>query len=269
MKEKTPVKINIAMKDGPLQRSIKQVLGALCNNVQFVDSPMDADLIIFEEVRDIEQGFNRKKTYAFLEVQRDSSRAAFPENVVTVPILETVAVLLPIVEKVRQKIEPTADEDHTPKETIPLLPDAKRILVVDDTPKHIASARKTLAGHRLTTVGGYEDAMNTLENEKFDVVLLDLNLPMSSKTLGQQAFKLGELVPYGLLLMLEAARQGAKLVAVVTDLGHHDNWVSAAFDHYSRFAFQIEGAKVLMLHARLIEGGSKDWASALARLQEE
>jgi len=67
--------------------------------------------------------------------------------------------------------------------------------------------------------------------------------------------------------MIEAARQGAKQVAVVTDLNHHTDPFSAAFDHFSRFPIQIEDAKVLMLHAR-ITGEGKDWSNALDRLQD-
>ena len=106
--------------------------------------------------------------------------------------------------------------------------------------------------------------MNIIGSEKFDVVLTDLHLPMSSKTMGDK-FRFGELVPYGILLMVEAARQGAKYVAVVTDLSHHDDPFSAAFDHYSQFTIKIEGAKVVMMHATM-ENGAKDWASALAQL---
>ena len=110
--------------------------------------------------------------------------------------------------------------------------------------------------------------MQILGSEKFDIVLTDLQMPMSSRTLGPSAFKLGQLVPYGILLMVEAAHQGAKHVAVVTDLNHHADWVSAAFDHFS-YPVQIEGAKVLMMHAPMDSDGSKDWAAALARLMKD
>jgi len=56
-------------------------------------------------------------------------------------------------------------------------------------------------------------------------------------------------------------------VAIVTDLGHHDDHFSAAFDHFSRFTLNIENAKVKMLH---VSGGDtgKDWSRALKTLLE-
>lgn len=78
-------------------------------------------------------------------------------------------------------------------------------------------------------------------------------------------FKLGELVPYGMLLMVEAAHQGATQVAVVTDLSHHNDPFSAAFDYFSGFSVKIDNAKVVMMHAPM-KDGTKDWAQALAQL---
>src|SRR4030042_1476445 len=90
-----------------------------------------------------------------------------------------------------------------------------------------------------------------------------------AKTLSQEAFKLGQLVPYGFLLMCEAAINGAKYIAVVSDLGHHDDHFSAAFDHFYSIAFKIENAKTMMLHAQLTNTGAKDWQNALEKLLKE
>lgn len=259
-----PIRIHIAFPESPLGKAIKQILGA---PVWFVETQEEADLVLFTEVRQIEKGFDKKKSYAFLKTQPHGSNPTMPENVrviadISLPVIcqsisEVAAALAP---------EPASQEAVVEELTVELLPDALRILVIDDTAKHIASAKKGLAGHRLTTATGYEEAMELLGNEKFDVVLTDLHLPMSSKTMGD-TFKLGELVPYGILLMIEAARQGAKKVAVVTDLSHHDDPFSAAFDHYSQFLISIEGATVRMLHARVNAEG-KDWADALQRITE-
>lgn len=264
-----PVRINLSLEADVVGKAIKQTLRVLSSGdvVEFVTSSEEADLIVFDDVRNIEKGFSREKSYAYLAGMRSGERyPAFPTNVSVVPVTQAVATLIKLVSDLSKKLQPIAvHEDVQREEAVPLREDAKRILVIDDTPKHIASAKKTLAGHRVITATNYEDAMDILEREKFDVVLTDLHLPMSSRTLSPHAFKLGELVPYGILLMIEAARQGAKHVAVVTDLSHHDDPFSAAFDHYSRFPVQIEGAKVLMLHARVNDEG-KDWGAALNRL---
>lgn len=256
-----PVRIHVAFPESPLGKVIKQILG---EPVRFVDTQEEADLILFTEVRQVEKGFDKKKVYTYFKLN-PGSQPEFPENV-RVLTDASLPVICNMIAEVSKTLAPTPTSQAVVVEepAAELLPDAKRILVIDDTAKHIASAKKGLAGHRLTTATGYQEAMELLGKEKFDVVLTDLHLPMSSQTMGDK-FKLGELVPYGILLMIEAARQGAKQVAVVTDLSHHDDPFSAAFDHYSQFPISIEGATVRMLHARVNEEG-KDWAEALARI---
>ena len=262
------VKVFVNLSADVVGRAVKQVLNVFCL-IENVESSEEADLVIFDDVKKIEKGFDKEKTYAYLEIPGGGKKLALPGNVSVIPVTEAAVLLLTLIQDLIKKKQPIAEQNSRQEEVATIRPDAKRILVIDDTPKHIASAKKTLAGHHLTTVMSYEDAMEVLEKKKFDVVLTDLHLPMSSNTLSRDAFKLGELVPYGILLMIEAARQGAKQVAVVTDLNHHSDPFSAAFDHYSRFPVRIEGAKVLMLHARIMEDGSKSWENALARLERE
>ncbi len=261
-----PVRIYLAMKDSPLPKAIQQVLPMVGNEQShvYVESHKDADLVIFTEVREIERGYSKEKSYVCITVYPESS-LELPENCTVLRIPTMLVDLIQAIEKVGEKLKPIEEARTTPIAEVQLRADAKRILVIDDTSKHIESAKIGLAGHKLTTVTGYEDAMDILSKEKFDIVLTDLQLPMSSKSLGER-FKFGELVHYGVLLMIEAARQGARHVAVVTDLSHHDDPFSAAFDHFSRFPVTIDGAKVMMLHARLNADGSKNWSDALNRL---
>ena len=227
-----PANVFIAMSDGAIGNAIEHIFK---DAVQFVDSHEEADLVIFTEVGQVEKGYSRKKSYMFLPVHLDNKHLVMPHNVTTVSVV-SIAKIVDVITDVQKKLSPTAPTKIVIDDsTFKILADAKRILVIDDTPKHIASAKKGLAGHRLTTVTSYKDAMFTLGKEDFDVVLIDLHLPMSSKTMGAK-FRLGEQVPYGILLMIEAVVQGAKRVAVVTDLSHHDDPFSAAFDHFSNFA---------------------------------
>jgi CheY-like chemotaxis protein len=266
--QERPVRIHLAMKDSPLPRAIKQVLRVLDNGSLFtyVESMDEADLVVFTEVRDIERGYSKEKSYVSLEMP-GARTTPLPENCVTLETESLLVGLIEVIEATGKKLNPIVEEPTAPTgQTVSPSADALSVLVIDDTPKHIASAKAGLAGnYRLTTASGYEEAMEILAKQKFTIVLTDLHLPMSSKTMGDK-FRLGELVPYGVLLMVEAARQGAKFVGVVTDLSHHDDPFSAAFDHYSRFQFQIDGANVLMMHARLDRDGAKDWADALRRL---
>ncbi|MFA6494894.1 MAG: hypothetical protein WC246_00815 [Candidatus Paceibacterota bacterium] len=243
--------------------AIKRVLWTLIGEagIAFVESVGEADLVIFTDPRDIERGYDNEKSYAFLHAGGDVP--ALPEKCAVVSATEAIAGFMKIIDGISKEPLPLSQEIGASS----VLANPKRILVIDDTPQHIRSAKKGLAGHQLTTVMGYDDAMEALATETFDVVLSDLHLPMSSKMLGD-TFRFGGLVPYGILLMIEAARRGATHVAVVTDLSHHDDPFSAAFDHFSRFSVQIEGAKVMMLHARVTEEG-KDWVASMQSLVGE
>lgn len=98
----------------------------------------------------------------------------------------------------------------------------------------------------------------------FEVVLTDMNMPMSHQTLAPGVFKREE-VPYGFVLALRAAQIGVKYIAMVTDTNHHKGAMSAALDHlgsayYSSKEKPIEmnGAKVLFLHAPFLTDTIKD-----------
>jgi CheY-like chemotaxis protein len=255
-----PIRVHITFAENVLGKTMIQVIG---DPVTFVATPEEADITLFTNPRDVEASFKPSKLYAYFHIATGAA-PAMPTNVrcFTGISLPEVYALLAEVSKNLTRVQP---EPKTLAVEVPLLPGALRILVIDDTPKHIDSAKRGLAGHHLTTATGYQEAMKLLGSEKFDVVLTDLHLPMSSQTMGDM-FKLGELVPYGMLLMVEAVRQGARRVGVVTDLSHHDNPFSAAFDHYSQFLIPMGVANVRMMHAKMVDG-AKDWADALSRLE--
>lgn len=94
----------------------------------------------------------------------------------------------------------------------------------------------------------------------FDVVLTDMMMPMSRKTIVPEVFNPEEQVPYGLIIALNAASRGAKYVAMVTDTNHHQGAMSAAIDHLGSAyyhdgtpSFSVNGAKVLFVHAPFIK----------------
>lgn len=275
-----PVRIYLVMKDGPLPRSIKQVLPLIGNETShvYVDDINNADLVFFLNVRDIEKEYDEKKFYTYIRTSDTDTIPQLPTNCTIIDDLGVIS-LIETINNVRNELKPIESTTTiiVQEKEIPLRLDALSILVIDDTPKHIASAKSGLAGHKLTVVTGYEEAMKilgesminmqTCKNTMFDVVLTDLQMPMSSKTLGPDAFKLGQLVHYGIMLMIEAAHRGVQHVAVVTDLNHHADWLSAAFDHFC-YPINIDGAKVLMMHAPM-KDGAKDWAQALKILMKD
>jgi CheY-like chemotaxis protein len=268
-----PIRIHVLLdKTNPVRRALEQVFGLVGTPTThyFVETVAEADLVVGLNVRDFEPHYTTSQQYVMIDFLQ--SKEVLPENVVKMTGTNgsnMVMELAELISRVGKTLQPIPVEASASfEEQVPLFEDALRILVIDDTPKNIASAKKTLAGHHVTTVTGYEAAMKILTKQRFDVVLTDLHLPMSSKTMGDK-FRLGELVPYGMLLILEASRWGTRFVAVVTDLGHHDDPFSAAFDHYAHFPVRIEQAKVLMMHAEKMEDGSKDWSAALRRLTED
>lgn len=67
----------------------------------------------------------------------------------------------------------------------------------------------------------------------FDVVLTDLLVPASSKAQGPEGMRfVGEEMPLGTAIALRALSVGVKMVAVVTDMNHHNHPASAAFDGF-------------------------------------
>ncbi|PCI29332.1 hypothetical protein COB55_02430 [Candidatus Wolfebacteria bacterium] len=263
---KRPVRIQLAMEDGPLPRVIKQVLPIAGNKDShiYVESTGEADLVIFTDIRAIEEGYDTKKQYAYIDTASKREEPNLPEGCQVISGSTLLVSLINTITATRDSLGLIDEDVPTCKTDIVLLAGALSILVIEDTPKHIDSARSGLADHKLTFATGYQAAMSILESEKFDVVLTDLKLPMSSRTLSDQAFKIGELVPYGLLLMIEAAKQGTEFVGVVTDLGHHDDPFSAAFDHFG-YMIDMWDSKVLMMHAQITDG-AKDWKYALYQL---
>lgn len=254
---------------GPVFEAMKKVSGLV--DTEIVNTTAEADLVVAGSLRDFESSFSKNKFY-FIITLDNQPLGNMPENVTVFKAPFHLTEYYELISRISERLAGGEEKAEERTEEIipevPLLPDAKRILVIDDMLQNIVSAKKLLAGHSLTVVDGYENAMEILGKEKFDVVLSDLYLPMSSKTLGSDAFRIGEEVPSGFLLVLEAARTGASYVAVVTDLNHHADHFSAAFDHFSRFAFKVENAKVKMLHARM-DGGCKDWKDALDRVMKD
>lgn len=158
----------------------------------------------------------------------------------------------------------------------------QNILVIDDNSNHLATAQQTLAdSHFVTYCATHEEAVELLrpkydyEQQKllmdkykaqglgfkeyyrrtkdesrlayWDVVLTDLLMPagpMMQGAVGRQF--VGQEMAVGWALALEAARCGAKYVAVVSDANHHDHPASAMLDDIHDHIFTIDGARVLM-----------------------
>jgi len=132
-----------------------------------------------------------------------------------------------------------------------------KILVIDDTQKHLDSAIQTLEGHDVTTCATYDEAAKLVNAGGWDVVLSDLLMPAGKRSQGEGMKYVGQEMPVGWSLALEAVQAGAKYVAVVTDMNHHSHPASAMLDSISGTIFDINGSKVLMTN-RIESVGIKD-----------
>lgn len=145
-----------------------------------------------------------------------------------------------------------------------------KILLVDDTKKHRKAGvdQLTALGHEVIALSGYEDAVNKVKSgEKFDVALLDLLMPTEGMTLGGDGLQfLGQPIDIGFSLAMKLALEGINNIAVVTDMNHHLHPASAIMDWFLGKKLTICGSNVRFMHARLMEGDVKNWASALESL---
>ncbi len=156
-----------------------------------------------------------------------------------------------------------------------------KVLVIDDTKVHLTAALQTLAGHDVIVCSTHNDAAQLVRpqydeakkkaliekyraegmdgNEVYDraykesrlpywdAVLCDLLMPAGSMAQGGEGLRhVGEEMPVGWSLALQAAKNGAKFVAVVTDTNHHHHPASAMLDGLNGHLFSIDGAKMLL-----------------------
>lgn len=147
-----------------------------------------------------------------------------------------------------------------------------RILVIEDSEKHVESAKMTLSSHELTIIGSFDEfrkafgGENIIETPPFDVVLTDMNMPMGKRNPYGSNYDREKAESYGLIIALKAAMAGIKFVALLTDANHHNDGMSSALGdlhgaYYGDFIktsphrvgnknfFNINGARVAFLHA--------------------
>ncbi len=103
-----PIRVNLSLSADVVGRAIQQVFSS--DAVLFVTSPDEADLIVFDDVRKIEKGFSKEKSYAYLfGMQHGEKKPSLPMNVSIVPVTEAVVKLITIISDLRRKLQPIAD----------------------------------------------------------------------------------------------------------------------------------------------------------------
>lgn len=127
-----------------------------------------------------------------------------------------------------------------------------KILVIDDTLAHQASARQTLGNHDLTVATSYEEGFRLLtpvaslpppykccpdvrRGEKgnyYDAVLSDMLMPATDMMLSLKAKERfeGKEEALGWVLVMRAVLNGTRFAALVSDTNHHDHPAGYALD---------------------------------------
>jgi CheY-like chemotaxis protein len=144
-----------------------------------------------------------------------------------------------------------------------------KILLVDDNARHRRAGEQQLKalGHEVVALSGYSDVPERVRTESFDAALLDLLMPAEPMMLGDKARAkhVGEEMGIGFALLLTLAGH-VKLIAVATDTNHHDHPMSALVDWFYHKDLVVNGSRALIMHAPMLDGGIKDWATVLERL---
>ena len=259
------IKICFVNVPSPVDLAIKAVIELLNGSVEYIDDPFSANLIIAENANALLQYYDKDGYY--LLIGHRPSKKKQPDNVRVAPctssdFFTSLMEILSMEFSERPTIEFRLDQ-HIVRGS------AYKILVVDDTLIHQVSAAKQITGCDLMIARGYDEAMTMLLEYQYDIVLTDLEMPTSSKI---SEPVLGELIPYGFLLYTEAAKRGAKHIAVVTDLNHHTDPFANAFDYFCHEPIKVEDAIVRFMHAPMIyiDGiYSKDWWTVLGILLQK
>jgi CheY-like chemotaxis protein len=139
-----------------------------------------------------------------------------------------------------------------------------RILVVEDDPANIASAKELLGAYDLTIVSGFDQALDALDRQP-EVVLTDCMIPKGGYACmgprGQALVNCQGVMPYGPIIVLHAIQKGVKKIGIITAGNHHDDPFVFAFDGLRGFA--KGDVKVVCTNHCSTPSGAKDWNKLL------
>ncbi|MSR78934.1 MAG: hypothetical protein EXS59_02190 [Candidatus Taylorbacteria bacterium] len=107
-KDVRPVRVKLSLSNAAFGESAKKIFAGA--EVQFVESFDEADLVIFDDVRKVENGFSKERTYVYLvEMHRTEKKPALPINVSIVPINNIEAKLVNLIDDLARQLEPIAN----------------------------------------------------------------------------------------------------------------------------------------------------------------
>jgi len=260
-----------AHKPGPVSRAFLQVFGLTNDELNEVTDASQADIILLTGADDLRTVYNPRQLFCVLQTNpREKIANNQPENVSVIDAFNLfneekgIARFVAAIEKHKQKqaIESRANPNPVQFPDIAVFKKSYSVLVIDDTNANLELAKRLLNGHSLTVASHVELAVKEMENKHFDAVLTDMQLRPDClyPSLNLRHYGVTETIPYGFAVVFEATKRGIP-VAVVTDGSHHDDWVSAMFDHIREAT--VNGQRVLFFNHI-----GKRWDKALKELLE-
>tara|TARA_Y100000310_G_C20688765_1_gene820841 strand:- start:2811 stop:3428 length:618 start_codon:yes stop_codon:yes gene_type:complete len=97
------------------------------------------------------------------------------------------------------------------------------ILVVEDTPIHQEAARELLKEYNVTIVGTFDDAVDSLHQKKYNIVLTDMFIPQGRGEMQRDKESASTPQDLGTYIAMYSAQLGVPYVAICSDSDHHDN----------------------------------------------
>lgn len=260
-----------AHKPGPVSKAILQVIG-LFQEVSGENAIEEADAILITEREHLNALYRKDKPFGFILTQTESQPSNLPENVFVISaitLLKDKSGIMAFIEWLNTRLgQPGATTKSVAATTeeftdIPAFKRNYRVLVLDNDRKNLRTAEVVLKGHTIVKSTSLQDAATYFATEKFDAVLTDMQMPLDKHfgALSADAINPALEVPYGFAMIFEATKRGLP-IAVVTDGNHHQDWVSAMFDHIK--GATVNGQKVLFFNHI-----GKRWDRALKSLMEE
>lgn len=126
-----------------------------------------------------------------------------------------------------------------------------KILVIDDQPYNVASARMTLEGFDCRVVDNIAEAYDVLKSgERFDIVLTDLWLPRGTFTGAMwEGDSADTQIPAGMVFAMKAANNGMRVI-ICSDSDHHEDRLCSLLDLVKGSPVGDKGQVISFVEAR-------------------
>lgn len=264
-----------AHKSGPLSKAFLQVVGLTDTKLVEVADQKSADLILItDRPEDLRLLYNSDQLFCVLRTGQREIVKNQPENVLILDALlldqkrlDSAFALPGAIDKWRsaKSIVPKGQQTRSAITNVAKFGRSYAVLIIDDSNDNLQLAMQVLPAQKIVLATGPEEAMRylNLPGQTFDAVLTDMHMRPDKLygSLSLDTYGVTETIPYGFAVILEATKRGIP-VAVVTDANHHQDWVSAMFDHIK--GATVNGQKVLFFNDI-----GKRWDTALKCLMEK